>query len=414
MSENAFLLNKHIALIELDNKTQFESVFKYATEGILIVNQDGKIENANPSIEKLFGYSKEELLGKSIEFLIPARFAQSHTEVRKSYTENPKSRKMGKNLDLWALNADGVEFPVEVSLSNFNTSDGNFMMAFVIDISERKKAETNEKNYRLELEKEVENRTLILKEAIVKLEKIKADLDNSLKRERDLNAMKTRFVSIASHEFRTPLSTIMSSLSLVEKYVERNELPKIDKHVERIKKSIKGLTEILNDILSVNKLEEGKIYINTEELSIIHFLEELIAEVSGLLKNGQSISLACSDNHNCTLRHDPKLLRHIIVNLISNAIKFSGENTEIKIKGELKGDRILISVADQGIGIPVKDQQQLFGRFFRAENAGQIQGTGLGLSIVAQYTKLLKGTVAFVSTENVGSTFTVELPVRFD
>lgn len=410
MSENNSLQKKCIALIELDNKTQFESVFKYATEGILIVNKQGVIENVNPSIERLFGYTHVELEGKPIETLIPTRYTHNHTTYRNDYAHDPHSRPMGKNLDLWGMRKDGSEFPVEVSLSTFTTSDGDFTMAFIIDISERKKAEINEKNYRLELEKEVENRTLVLKEAINKLEKTKSDLDKSLHRERELNAMKTRFVSIASHEFRTPLSTILSSLSLVEKYVERNEPDKIDKHTDRIKKSIRGLTDILNDILSVNKLEEGKVFVNPEEFSLYTFLSETIAEVNGLLKKDQRVVLECQNEQNCRVVQDPKLLRHIVLNLLSNAVKFSEQGKEVRVFGELSADNFTVIVTDEGIGIPEKDQHQLFGRFFRAENAGQIQGTGLGLSIVAQYVKILNGEISYKSSEGVGSMFSVKLP----
>lgn len=251
--------------VEIDILNQFEAIFKYANEGIVIADSQSRILKINPSILKTFGYDTEsEILDQNIEVLIPKRFQHNHVGHREKYMENPHARSMGLQFDLFGVKKDGVEFPVEVSLSPFKNSLGSFVICFIIDITNRKKAEENEKNYRKELEKEVEERTLILKEAIQKLEKTKNELDNSLKREQELNSMKTKFISIASHEFRTPLSTILSSLSLMEKYNELNDVEKRNKHNERIKKSIKNLTEILNDILSVNKIEEGKVIINPE------------------------------------------------------------------------------------------------------------------------------------------------------
>jgi signal transduction histidine kinase len=324
--------------------------------------------------------------------------------------ESPHARSMGLQFDLYALKKGGDEFPVEVSLSPFKNSQGSFVICFIIDITTRKKAEENEKNYRKELEKEVEERTLILKEAIQKLEKTKNELDNSLKREQELNSMKTKFISIASHEFRTPLSTIMSSLSLMEKYNELNEVEKRNKHNDRIKKSIKNLTDILNDILSVNKIEEGKVIVNPESFEIQSFVNDLIQDLQGLLKQGQLINFSGSETHQTMVFQDPKLLRHILINLLTNAIKFSAEDSPIEINLRLEPNDIYLEIKDYGLGIPKADHDKLFTRFFRSSNVENIQGTGLGLSIVLQYVNYLKGTIKFSSELGKGSIFNVNLP----
>lgn len=397
--------------VEIDILNQFEAIFKYANEGIVISDSQSRILKINPSGLKTFGYDIEsEIIGQKIEILIPQRFQHNHIGHREKYMENPHARSMGLQFDLFAVKKDGIEFPVEVSLSPFKNSLGSFVICFIIDITNRKKSEENEKNYRKELEKEVEERTLILKEAIQKLEKTKNELDSSLKREQELNSMKTKFISIASHEFRTPLSTILSSLSLMEKYNELNEVEKRNKHNDRIKKSIKNLTEILNDILSVNKIEEGKVIINPENFNLNNFVNDLILDLHGLLKPGQKLNLIASDIDEITVYQDPKLLRHILINLLTNAIKFSDEDKPIDILINTNDTEVHFSVKDYGLGIPKIDHKKLFTRFFRSSNVENIQGTGLGLSIVLQYVNYLKGTIKFSSEVGKGSIFNVNLP----
>jgi PAS domain S-box-containing protein len=397
--------------VEIDILNQFEAIFKYANEGIVITDDQSRILKINPSVLQTFGYEYEkEIIGQKIEILIPKRFHDKHGGHREKYMESPHARSMGLQFDLYALKKGGDEFPVEVSLSPFKNSQGSFVICFIIDITTRKKAEENEKNYRKELEKEVEERTLILKEAIQKLEKTKNELDNSLKREQELNSMKTKFISIASHEFRTPLSTIMSSLSLMEKYNELNQLEKRNKHNDRIKKSIKNLTDILNDILSVNKIEEGKVIVNPESFDIQSFVNDLIQDLQGLLKQGQLINFSGSETHQTMVFQDPKLLRHILINLLTNAIKFSAEESPIEINLRLEPNDIYLEIKDYGLGIPKADHDKLFTRFFRSSNVENIQGTGLGLSIVLQYVNYLKGTIKFSSELGKGSIFNVSLP----
>lgn len=398
-------------LVDKDIINQFEAIFKYANEAIIITDSSSEIQKINPAGIKMFGYNEyQEIENHPIEVLIPKRYHTSHIGHREKYQERPKARSMGVNYELFGQKKDGTEFPVEVSLSPFKNENGSFVVCFVIDITNRKKAEEAEKNYRHELEKEVEERTLILKEAIQKLEKTKVELDQSLKREQELNSMKTRFISIASHEFRTPLSTVLSSLSLVEKYGNLNETEKRAKHIDRIKKSIRNLTDILNDILSVNRIEEGAVVVNLDSFNLKYFVEELVSELNGILKIGQQILLEGFEDLKSNINQDPKLVRHILINLLSNAIKFSPEDKNIIVRASNFENDVTIEIIDQGIGIPEEDQKKLFTRFFRCTNAENIQGTGLGLSIVYQYLILLKGKINYTSEVKKGSTFKVTLP----
>jgi PAS domain S-box-containing protein len=403
----------NISIAENDMLNQVEAIFQFATEAILITDNQGKIIRVNPSTEMMFGYTADEFIGQPIEILIPSRLTERHMKHRQNFSECPHARSMGANLDLFAKRKDNSEFPVEVSLSPYSNSQGSFVIAFIIDITIRKKAENQLIAYKAELEKEVEERTMILKEAIQKLEQTKDELDNSLKREREVNSMKSRFISIASHEFRTPLSTVLSSLSLVDKYSTLQDEEKRLKHIGRIKSSVRNLTDILNDFLSLNKLEEGKVMLNIESFNLNDLIENLIQELQGITKTGQKIILSFTKGDSYLVNLDKKLIRNIIINLVSNAIKFSHENTNITISFNLSKSEVMLSVADQGIGIPETDQKHLFERFFRSSNAGEIQGTGLGLSIVAHYVNLLRGTITFKSKENKGTSFFINLPRNF-
>jgi len=393
---------------KMESKQGIEALFLHATEGILVTNSKGQITRINPSAEKLFGYAPGELTGQKIEVLVPQRLSHQHENNRTHYAHHPHARSMGLGMELFGLKKDGSEFPVEISLSPYSNEEDTFVIAFIVDITLRKEAELNLRNYSEDLEKQVKNRTLVLEEAINELEKTKKELDVSLAKEKELNEMKSRFVSMASHEFRTPLTTMMSSLSLVTRYSERNDPDNMTKHVGKIKKSIINLTDILNDFLSVSKLEEGKIENVPEEINLRQFLSEIISEMQGMLAEKQTITQEYSGKE--ITRLDPKILRNILFNLLSNAIKFSPEEAVIELSATTNEQTITISVKDHGIGISEKDQQNLFERFFRGSNATHIQGTGLGLNIVARYVDLMNGSITIDSAQNKGTTVTLSIP----
>jgi PAS domain S-box-containing protein len=387
--------------IQMESKEGNDALFLHATEGILVTNAEGKIIKINPSAEQLFGYESGELVGLKIEHLIPQRFTRKHEINRENYAHRPHARSMGAGMELFGLRKDRSEFPVEISLSPYSNENGNFVIAFIIDVTIRKEAELRMKSYFADLEKQVKNRTLVLEEAIAELEKTKKNLDISLAKEKELNEMKSRFVSMASHEFRTPLTTMMSSVSLIAKYHERKDDTNHQKHVGKVKSSINNLTDILNDFLSVSKLEEGKITNEPEELNIQLFISEIVSEMRTMLLEKQVINEVYSGDE--IVRVDPKILKNILLNLFSNAIKFSPVDGVIDLSVKTTADEILISVKDHGIGISKEDQEQLFERFFRGGNATHIQGTGLGLNIVARYVELMNGTIEIKSVQHEGT-----------
>lgn len=240
------------------------------------------------------------------------------------------------------------------------------------------------------------------------------ELKKSLEKEKELGNLKARFVTMASHEFRTPLSTILSSTYLLEKYTKPEDEEKRHKHLDRIRLNINNLTEILNDFLSIGKLEDGKVQPEPVAFIFKNLIEEAVHDIEVILKKGQYITLV--ENGEAADRpvlSDKKLLKNILINLLSNAAKYSEEDREITLTTEIQPRQIVLEVKDQGIGIPDKDQPHLFERFFRAENALNIQGTGLGLNIIKKYLELLGGDIRFSSKLHEGTTFTVTIPTKF-
>ncbi|MCX8019974.1 MAG: PAS domain-containing sensor histidine kinase [Chitinophagaceae bacterium] len=402
------------------------SLFENTTEGILIINRSGMILLSNPSAEKIFGYKKGELTNRPLDTLIPFRFRSSHSRLAEEFFRHPANRPMGRNRDLFGLKKDGTEIPIEVSLSYYDYNGELFVTAFIIDISKRKEIEENMlrqqkelekvsneiKKLNAELEAKVQERTMILTEALQRLEQSQKELSQALKKEKELNEIKSRFVSMASHEFRTPLSTVLSSASLLARYNSTGDEEKRLRHIEKIKNSVKHLNDLLEDFLSLGKLDEGKVEVRPQHFSLPEFIEDITEEMKGLMKKGQLIRRSHTGSPEIT--SDKKLLKNILFNLLSNAIKFSPEDQPIDLESEVTEDHFRLCVTDRGIGISEADQQHLFTSFFRAGNALNIQGTGLGLHLVKRYTDLLKGSLDLQSELNKGTRVTLTFPLRYD
>ncbi len=389
----------------LHHAHRFEALFNHASMGIVVVNDKSLIESVNPFALKLFGYAIDEVINKPIEVLIPQRYHHKHVHHRDAYTNNPKSRPMGVGLDLFAVKKDGTEFPVEVSLGNYQTNGNKNVIAFISDISIRKKAEAEIVKLNDELETTVQQRTSDLTETLYQLGLSKDELSKSLEKEKELSELKSRFVSMASHEFRTPLSTVLSSTYLIEKYTTTDDQSKREKHLQRIVSSVNMLTDILNDFLSVGKIEEGKIQVRLTEFNIEEVISAITREIKNNLKKNQKIEF--QHEGDAIVLMDASLLKHIIMNLVSNASKFSSETSPIAIKTICKDNLVTLSVKDHGIGISKEDQKHLMERFFRGANAGNIQGTGLGLHIVSKYAELMNGVVEYKSELGKGTEFII-------
>ncbi len=253
--------------------------------------------------------------------------------------------------------------------------------------------------------------TLFVYNDITKLKQAETDIRKALVQEQELNKLKSRFISMASHEFRTPLSAILSSAILIEKQNGEGLEKKRKKYIQQIRSNVRNLVVILNDFMSLAKLEEGKVPVKPIHFDLVTFSNVLLEEIRPTKKRGQTLQMK-SNKEIIEVYLDPKLMQHILINLLSNAVKYSDVDGDIILNLKSGKNSTCLEVRDEGIGIPVQEQANLFERFFRAENSLNMQGTGLGLHIVKHYTELLGGTVGFESEEGKGSVFRVEFPVK--
>ena len=252
-----------------------------------------------------------------------------------------------------------------------------------------------------------------LTDSVAAIELSREQVKQSLEKEKQLNMMKSRFVSMASHEFKTPLTAIQLSAELIGRIALELDHPIVKKYTETIKNAAKNLTNILNDFLSLELLETGRINPILNEFDLVNFAADVAEDMQSLAKKEQQINYRHSGRGRLVTLN-PSLLKNCIINLISNAIKYSGPNSLIEFRTKITGSYLTITISDNGIGIPKEDQKHLFEAFFRAHNTGNITGTGLGLNIVARYTALMNGKVRYRSQLNEGTTFTITFPVKPD
>lgn len=366
----------------------FRILSEAVSEGIIVVNKSQKIVATNGATNKMFGYPEGALIGKPLNTLIPKEYRQSHPELFKQFMKNSGKRKMGEGRDLYGVKKCGTPFPVEVGLNPFVIYENVYVMALVFDV-------TASKNYTEQLEQKVVERTKQLNEALVI--------------EKELNELKTKFLSLVSHEFKTPLSNILTSVTLASKYTEEEQRENREKHHTIIKNKVKYLNNILNDFLSIERLDSGKENYNFSTFPLSKVLDEVIYNAKLFLKEGQKLDYP----HNVeeyTIEFEEKTLEIVLSNLVNNAIKYSPENTVVSIKISKGDEKIIFEISDQGIGIPKEEQKFIFERYFRAGNAILTQGTGIGLNIVKTHLENLGGSIRFKSQENIGSTFTIHIP----
>ncbi len=375
--------------VELESAIFFQkAILDNAGAMIIGTDEKGIIKTFNPEAERELGFNANDLIGKQSPLVfhdmeeVTSRAKELSQELEQPVSADmdvffAKAKLALPNEYEWSyIRKDGSRFPVLLRVTAMRDDEfGVFgFLGIALNISESKKVEK--------------------------------ELQVALNKEKELSELKSRFVSMASHEFRTPLSTILSSASLVAKYTETSQQENRDKHIDRIKSSVNSLVDLLNEFLSIGKIEDGKINANIVSFNIKQLLEIACKEMQALAKINQSIKYVHEGEEMVNL--DPSLLKNVILNLLSNAIKFSSEQAAVLVKSEVTKDSTIITVEDNGIGISSEDQQHLFERFFRAKNAVNIPGTGLGLHIVNKYIEMMLGQISYNSELEKGTKFIIQ------
>lgn len=363
-------------------EAKYRNIYENAIEGIFQSTPDGRFISANPALLRLYGYESFEELTANL------------TNIQQQVYVEPQRRDQFTRL----LEAHGSVLGFE---SKIYRKDGS-----IIWISENARVVRDSNGEVLYYEGIIED--------ITERKQAEAEIHKALEKERELKELKSSFVSMVSHEFRTPLATILVGAELLEHYSHQWTQEKTLTYLRRIQRTVKQLNQLLNDVLLIGKTEAGKIEFNPEPLNLVQFCGELVEELQlGVNSNEQTINLVsqCECLNACM---DEKLLRHILINLLSNAIKYSPTGSTVTFELSCYEGKAIFQVKDEGIGIPLEDQYRLFEPFHRASNVGRIQGTGLGLAIVKTAVDLHQGKIVLSSEVGVGTTFTVTLPLNRD
>lgn len=420
--------------ISLDREKTLLEKYLYITNSIILeLDWQAKILVFNHKAEEITGYSAAEALGRSwFDLVLPKGQVDAFKKNWTDIFENKKD--LEEFFTHTILTKDGRPKIIRWhSIFNKDKQVSETVIASGMDITATKEAERKLNILNLGLEKEVTRRTQELVQVVNRLlstnktldkeiaerEKIQKELRNSqeelrnsLEKEMELNSLKSRFLSMASHEFRTPLATILSSVSLLERYDESivtEQTEKKQKHYKRIQSSIKHITQMLEDFFSISNFEDGQISYSPAPIDLHGFCQNVVDSFQNIIKSNQSLVYESSDDQ-LQLHSDPKLLKNVLINLLSNASKYSRDGQTIFLKVRADDTSIYFDVIDEGVGIPKSEQKYLFTRFFRAKNVTNIKGTGIGLNIVKAYLKLLEGEISLKSEIDKGSTFTVSIP----
>ncbi|MEM7163767.1 MAG: PAS domain S-box protein, partial [Bacteroidota bacterium] len=363
----------------IESESKIRNIIDSSLDAVILIDAESKVTEWNQQAVSLFGFSQTEAIGVPLSTLIiPKQYRDAHAQGMKHYHNTGEGPVLNKRIEITAIDKRGKEFPIELSIIPMDIRGEKFFSAFLRDISQEKAN--------------------------------KEKLEAALSKEKELNELKSKFVSMTSHEFRTPLTTIKSNIDLLSYKVENGkDLSSIDKNIHRIDKEVERLTHLMNDILTIGRIESGRMPFDRVP-SQLHELAESIVNESFFPEGSdhREVKLEVSGKARDILM-DGNVFAHVINNLISNALKYSVDRPAPKVKVDYQKERVSLIVKDYGIGIPKKDINRLTDSFYRANNVGNIQGSGLGLTIVQQFVQMHDGHLEIESKEGEGTTVKVHI-----
>ena len=384
-----------------DAERRFQELLEAAPDAIMQVDETGRIVLVNRVVEKMFGYTREELLGKQVEMLIPEELREAHVARRHEYRQHPATRPMGAGQSLSGVRKNGSRFPVEISLSPSQSEEGFLVTAIVRDISSRKQAE--------------ERLRQLQESYIIELTSTNRELELRNREIERADRLKSEFLASMSHELRTPLHTVIGFSELLAEELEGPLNEKQKRFVNHIHHDAIHLLELINDILDLSKIEAGRLELRTEPFDLGAVVEESLTSFRALAR-AKSISIETDLLPNVALEADRLRFKQIVVNLLSNAVKFTPEGGRVRIAARLQDSSVIVSIADTGIGIPKEAHAAVFDEFYQIGETtkGVREGTGLGLAITKRLVEQHGGRIELESEPGKGSCFTFSVPLRRD
>ena len=382
-------------------ESRFRKLLEAAPDAILEVNPEGKITLLNEAADRMFGYSRGELLGFNVENLVPAAMRGGHAQHRASYAGHPKTRPMGTGLELQGQRKDGSLFPVEISLSPNWIGGSLHVIASVRDITERKLVED-----RIRVLREQYTAELTAKNELLEARNLEVERANRLKNE---------FLASMSHELRTPLHTIIGFSELLTEQLEGPLNEKQQRFLGHILQDARHLLELINEVLDISKIESGRLELKRESFDFNACVEEVMAGIRHQAAT-KNIQLENQNAFHDSLYADRVRIKEILYNLLNNAVKFTPEGGRVWIEAARQGEALHISVCDTGIGIPEKEQPSIFEKFYQVGDTtgGVREGTGLGLPITKHLVELHGGAISVASRPGKGSSFRLVLPLSHE
>jgi PAS domain S-box-containing protein len=371
--------NKRVQAALAEQEAHTRLIVDNALDAVITIDTAGIIRGWNPQAEIIFGWTKDEVMGRELaDTLIPPHYRQGHRRGLQRYLETGEGPVLNRRIELTALRKSGQEFPAELAITALRVGSGYAFSAFVRDITERRRAEE--------------------------------ELLRALEREKELGKLKSNFVTMVSHEFRTPLGIIMSSEEILDRYFDRLTPEKRHEQLQAIHNAVKRMAEMMEEVLLLGRVEAGKMECRPVSLDLPAFLRSLIEELQAATAQRCPIEFEPGPLPG-PIAADEGLLRHIFTNLLSNAIKYSPAGQAVHFTVRSERGHAIFTIEDHGLGIPEADQQWMFKAFHRGGNVGNLPGTGLGLTIVKRCVELHGGKIKFHSTTGLGTTFIVTLPL---